>query len=354
MVKNRRPHTLVVRMDSMGDVLLAGPAVRAIADGSRRVSFLAGPLGADAARLLPGVDEVLEWSCPWILAHPDPVRRRDVARLVSRVRRLSVDKALILTSFHQSALPMALLLRMAGVPWIGAVSEDYPGALLDLRHPDPGDVHEVNRALSLASTAGFGLPPDDDGRLAVQVDEHLARSVPAVDVVLHPGTSVPARAWPPASWATTCRLLTNSGLRIAVTGSALERPLTASVADGTNALDLGGRTSLAQLAAVLHRARVVVVANTGAAHLAAATHTPVVSLFAPTVPAVRWAPYGTTVALLGDQEAACRGTRATICPIPGHPCLTTVSPKDVVEAVVRLHPSHPETPAQLEQLGGLR
>jgi ADP-heptose:LPS heptosyltransferase len=354
MVKNRRPHTLVVRLDSMGDVLLAGPAVRAVAYGSRRVTFLAGPLGADAARLLPGVDEVLEWSCPWILADPDPVRRRDVVTLVSRLHRLQVDKALILTSFHQSALPTALLLRLAGVAWIGAVSEDYPGALLDLRHPDPGDVHEVNRALSLVFAGGFELPPDDDGRLAVRVDEHLVRSAPAVDVVLHPGTSVPARAWPPASWATTCQLFTNSGYRVAVTGSAAERPLTASVADSTNAVDLGGRTTLPQLAAVLRRAGVVVVANTGAAHLAAATHTPVVSLFAPTVPAVRWAPYGTTVALLGDQEAACRETRATNCPIPGHPCLTTVSPKDVVEAVLRLHPSHPEAPAQLEQLGGLR
>ena len=49
-------------------------------------------------------------------------------------------------------------------------------------------------------------------------------------------------------------------------------------------------TSLAELAGVLERAACVVVGNTGPAHLAAAVGTPVVSLFAPVVPAERWAP----------------------------------------------------------------
>jgi ADP-heptose:LPS heptosyltransferase len=76
-----------------------------------------------------------------------------------------------------------------------------------------------------------------------------------------------------------------------------------------------------------------VVANTGPAHLAAAVGTPVVSLFAPTVPAARWAPYGVPLQLLGDQDAPCRGSRATSCPVPGHPCLTRVSADDVVRAL---------------------
>jgi ADP-heptose:LPS heptosyltransferase len=76
-----------------------------------------------------------------------------------------------------------------------------------------------------------------------------------------------------------------------------------------------------------------VVGNTGPAHLAAAVGTPVVSLFSPVVPAARWAPYGVPVALLGDQDAPCRGTRARHCPVPGHPCLAGVTAADVVDAV---------------------
>ncbi len=97
-----------------------------------------------------------------------------------------------------------------------------------------------------------------------------------------------------------------------------------------------GRTSPRTLAGVLRMADVVVSANTGPAHLAAAVGTPVVSLFAPVVPAERWAPYGVPVILLGDQSAPCADTRALTCPVPGHPCLDEVTGQDVVRAVHKL------------------
>ncbi|WP_225684661.1 glycosyltransferase family 9 protein, partial [Streptomyces pseudogriseolus] len=125
------------------------------------------------------------------------------------------------------------------------------------------------------------------------------------------------------------------GRRVVVTGGAGERELTAYVAGG-RAVDLGGRTDAAQLAAVLAGADCVVAGNTGPAHLAAAVGTPVVSLFAPVVPAERWRPYGVPHLLLGDQDAPCAGSRARRCPVPGHPCLDTVTALDVVAAVDKL------------------
>jgi ADP-heptose:LPS heptosyltransferase len=122
---------------------------------------------------------------------------------------------------------------------------------------------------------------------------------------------------------------------VVVTGGPAEMSLTATVA-GPSAQDLGGRTDLRTLAGVLAGADAVVTGNTGPAHLAAAVGTPVVCLFSPVVPAVRWAPYGVPLELLGDQNAACRLTRARICPVPGHPCLDSVSPEDVMQAVERL------------------
>jgi ADP-heptose:LPS heptosyltransferase len=328
-------HTLVVRPDNAGDVLLAGPAVRAVAAGSTRVTLLAGPAGAAAARLLPGVDAVAEWRCPWILGDPPPVTRGDVEDLVDLLTGLRIDRALVLTSFHQSPLPTALALRMAGVPWIGAISVDYPGSLLDLRHGVDEMLPEAERALSLAAAGGFDLPAGDDGRLAVRRPlpdvSHLIPAEPYV--VVHPGTSVPARAWPVGHHAAATRLLVEHGHRVVVTGAPAERGLTSSVAGASGAVDLGGRTDLAQLAAVLDSASTVVVGNTGPAHLAAAVGTPVVSLFAPTVPASKWAPYRVPTVLLGDQHAPCRDTRVTRCPFAGHPCLTSVTPETVLRAV---------------------
>jgi ADP-heptose:LPS heptosyltransferase len=323
-----------------------------VAAGSRRVTFLAGPHGRAAARLLPGVDRTLEWHCPWIDQPAPSVRADDVGRLVRAISALHVDRAVVLTSFHQSALPTALLLRLAGVRWVAAVSEDYPGSLLDLRLPDPGDVPEAERALGVVTAAGFALPPGDDGRLAVR--ETADGNAPGFDVVLHPGTSVPARAWPVEHWVELCRRLTGQGLRVAVTGSAAERALVQEVRGPTTASDLADRTPLPALAALLRRAGVLVAANTGVAHLAAATHTPVVSLFAPTVPATRWAPYRTPCVLLGDQHAPCRDSRATHCPVPGHPCLTSVLPDDVVDAVARLRATVRVAHRQPVHSGGAR
>lgn len=337
MTRRARGTVLVARLDSDGDVLLAGPAVRAVASRARRVVLLVGPRGRKAAALLPGVDEVMVWCAPWIDPTPPPVRRRDVAALVRRIAARAVDEALVLVSYHQSPLPTALLLRMAGVPRVSAISEDYPGSLLDVRHRVDGDPPESERNLSLAAAAGFPLPPGDDGRLRI-VDglppvTRLVGTEPYV--VLHPGTAAPARAWPAHRWAEAVRLLGRAGFRTVVTGSANEASLAAFVS-GRHAIDLSGRTSLAELAAVLAGAEAVVVANTGPAHLAAAVGTPVVSLFAPTVPAARWAPYGVPLVLLGDQQAPCRGTRATTCPVPGHPCLSEVTAHDVLAAVEKL------------------
>jgi ADP-heptose:LPS heptosyltransferase len=325
---------LVVRLDNAGDVLLQGPLVRAVAASAERVVFLAGPAGAEAAALLPGVDEVWTWRCPWIDATPSPVDAADIAALTDRMRALAPDEALISTSFHQSPLPLALVLRTAGVPRISAISVDYPGSLLDVRHHVDDDLPEPERALSLARAAGFELPPGDDGLLAVR------RPLPPIDhepgyVVVHPGASVPARAWPADRFAEAVEALSDEGHRVLVTGGPGERALTAAVA-GTRGVDLGGATSLPEMAAVLDGAAAVVVGNTGPAHLAAAVGTPVVSLFSPVVPAERWAPYGVPTVLLGDQSAPCRNTRARECPVPGHPCLTSVTAQDVVAAVGKL------------------
>lgn len=332
----RRGHVLAVRLDSLGDVLLTGGAVRALAAGADRVTLLVAPGQEAAAALLPGVDDVIGFDAAWVPLEPRPLDRRAAHRLVRVLRRRRLDAAVIFTSFHQSPLPMALLLRLAGAPWIGAISEDYPGSLLDLRHRLSDDLPEPERNLSLVAAAGFAADPGG-ARLAVRrpLPEPPTWLPDRPYVVLHPGAAVPARRPSPETSRGFVAALVAAGWPVVVTGSTAERPLTAAVAGeaGNEAIDLGGRLRLAELAAVLDRAAVVVMPNTGPAHLAAAVGTPVVSLFAPVVPFDRWGPYGVPVVRLGDQQAACRLTRSRNCPVPGHPCLDSVAAEEVVAAV---------------------
>ncbi|MBT2423361.1 glycosyltransferase family 9 protein [Streptomyces sp. ISL-22] len=328
--------TLVVRLDSFGDVLLAGPAVRAVAAHSSQVTMLCGPRGEPAARLLPGVDDVIVWEAPWEGFDPPTVQEADVDGLVRRLRDAAFDAALVLTSFHQNPLPTALLLRLSGVPRIGADSVDHPGRLLDVRHRRLPGRHEAEAALDTAAAMGFLPHPGDDGRLRVlPPPDTIALTGNGPYLVLHPGASAPARAWSPERCAEAVELLADAGHRVVVTGGPDEAGLTRKVS-GDTAVDLGGKTDPRTLAGVLRTADVVVCGNTGPTHLAAAVGTPVVALFAPVVPAERWAPYGVPSVLLGDQHAPCADTRALRCPVPGHPCLDEVTAHDVVAAVQKL------------------
>lgn len=338
---------LVARLDGVGDVLLAGPAVRAVAFGRRPdggapndVIMLCGPEGESAASLLPGTSEVYSWRCPWIVKPAPRLEQAQLEILTSFVRDSRVDEAVILTSFHQSPLPLALLLRLAGVDRIAGASTDYAGSLMDVRlrpgEDFPEDQPEAERALGIAEAAGFRLPAGDDGRLRVQ-DYPDVRPLVGEEpyVVVHPGAAAPSRAWPPLHHAAAVELLEGAGHRVVVTGGRGETGLTATVA-GPSALDLGGRTDLKTLAGVLAGAKALVTGNTGPAHLAAAVGTPVACLFSPVVPAIRWAPYGVPLEILGDQTAPCRLSRATECPVAGHPCLSSVAPEQLVDAVERL------------------
>jgi ADP-heptose:LPS heptosyltransferase len=330
-----RGTVLVARLDNNGDVLLAGPAVRAVAAGSGLVTLLCGRRGKAAAELLPGIDRIVEFTAPWIDPDPAPVDRVDADRLVARIAAIAPDAAVILTSFHQSALPLALLLRMAGVPYVAAISEDYAGSLLDVRHRVGDDLHEVERALSLVREAGFDLPEGDDASLRIK--PQAAEALPPFDafVAVHPGASVTARAWPAERHRDLVRALADEGLPVVVTGGPDELQLAAQVAGPPHPLvvNLAGALTLGGLAALLQRARVLVAGNTGPAHLAAAVGTPVVSLFAPTVPAQRWRPWRVPHVLLGDQDIPCAGCRSRTCPVPGHPCLASVGVEDVMAAL---------------------
>lgn len=328
---------LLARQDNNGDVLLTGPATRAVA-AAAQVTFLSGPRGAAAARTLPGVADVMVREAQWIDAEPRAVDASETLEFVASVRERGFDEAIVFTSFHQSPLPLALLLRMAGVPRIGAVSVDYPGSLLDVRHRVDEDVHEVERALSLVRAMGYEAPVGDDLRLRMK-DLPSQTGLPfARYVVVHPGSTVAARAWFPERNAQLVQRLCREAFNVVVTGGASEAALTAYVAAGT-ALDLGGKTSFEQFAAVVRGAAAVICGNTAAAHVAAAVGAPVVSIFPPTIPAARFRPWMVPHVLLGDQEIHCRGCRARACPVPGQPCLDVVHVEDVMQALYRLAPA---------------
>ncbi|MCU1497805.1 MAG: glycosyltransferase family 9 protein [Acidimicrobiales bacterium] len=322
----------MVRLDGTGDVLLAGPAVRAVAAVADRVTFISGAAGAEAARLLPGVDEVDVFEAPWVALAPRPVDPGAVAAVVARWLHRRIDAAVVLTSAHQSPLPTALLLKLAGVARVAGASSDHPGSLLDVRLRTRTG-HEVERNLALVGACGYPAPSST--ALQIDLPPASAPPTPAGAVVVHPGASVPARALPPAATNQLVAALLRHDVPVVLTGAAAETAPVRAAAPAGPLIDLGGRTDLAQLAVVMARCGAVVVGNTGPAHLAAALDVPIVSVFAPTVPAPQWGPWSASAELLGRLAVPCAGCRARACPFPGQPCTAEVDGAALLAAVAR-------------------
>ena len=147
------------------------------------------------------------------------------------------------------------------------------------------DEHEVARWCRLCTESGIPADPAD---LLLSPPEAAG---PAFTIV-HPGAAAPGRRWPADRFAAVARRLAAEGHAVRITGSDSERELASRVAwlAGLPAESvLAGRTSLADLVALLTSARLVVSGDTGVSHLASAFARPSVTLFGP-VPPAEWGP----------------------------------------------------------------
>jgi ADP-heptose:LPS heptosyltransferase len=116
-------------------------------------------------------------------------------------------------------------------------------------------------------------------------------------VGLHVGASTPGRRWPVESFAALAdQLVQELEAQIVLTGSESERELTAAVREQMHspAIDLAGRTTIGEFAAVIASFDLLVTNDTSASHIAAATRTRSVVLYGPTHPD-RWAPLDLTL-----------------------------------------------------------
>jgi ADP-heptose:LPS heptosyltransferase len=110
-------------------------------------------------------------------------------------------------------------------------------------------------------------------------------------IVMHPGAASPARRWPPPRFSAVAGRLRSAG-QVVITGTANERDVVQAVVSEAGlpaTSDLSGALDLAQLAALVADARLVISGDTGVAHLATAFGTPSVILFGPTPPEL-WGP----------------------------------------------------------------
>src|SRR6266581_5303364 len=332
---------LAVRLDNIGDVVMLGPALRAVKETSpqARLTLLASPAGSTAVSLLPWVDDVITWRPIWqdvggcMPFHP--ARERE---LINMLAERQFDAALIFTSFSQTPHTPGYVCYLAGIPLRAGESKEFGGSTLttELRGA-PDELHQVERNLRLVEHLGFVVR---DRQLTIAIPEEARQAVRALVekrgldpeepfLLVHPGASAQARRYPVERFGVVARLLTRRGWPILVTGIGREAVLLAELMQHSpDARCLVGGATLAEYAAMVERAALVICNDTLPMHLADAVGTPEVVLFSGTDYEEQWRPRATAHRLL-RRPTSCHPCYLFECPI-GLLCLD-ISPEEVVE-----------------------
>lgn len=351
---------LIMRPDNIGDVVMTGPLLRALREAlpGSRLTLLASPGGAQAAPLLPWLDDVIAERVLWQdlgRLDFDPGRER---ALIAQLQERRFDAAIILTSFSQSPYPPAFVARLAGIPLRLGASREREGGLLTHAPPNPPDaVHQVERNLQLIESVGF---PVADRRLSVSIPAEAAASAARLlageglglgnpFILLCPWASCQARTYFSDRFAAAARELAGTtGWPVVVGGAPRDRERSDAILAGLGAygVDLVGRTTVPELAALIADARLVLANDSLPMHLADALQTPAVILYSGTELESQWAPRHGPHRLL-RRPTPCSPCYAFTCPY-NLDCLD-FSPADVVAEALSLlaGATAPVTPADL-------
>ncbi|GCE27733.1 ADP-heptose--LPS heptosyltransferase [Dictyobacter alpinus] len=296
---------LVIRLDLIGDLVLSLPVVRLLKRTypDAEIDLLALPSSARVITSDPDIQTIFTYD-PNIWRRPkgllNPKNWREARQLRQRLQERDYDLAISVFGPWAAILSVLSGARRR----VGFGKEGYPGLLTDSvagQHWDPRDhIHEVDYCLRLAQAAGATIQPED--RIPTLAVSDTARQ--AVETLLQQegipvgktliachvsSNNGQAKRWPIPYWARLIDRLIQSGLAMVVfTGAPDDQELIAAIMARMQeqASNLAGKTSLAQLAALLQRADIVITGDSGPMHIACAVGTRVIAIHGPTDPAL--------------------------------------------------------------------
>lgn len=311
---------LAIKHSALGDIILSLPHLRALREahvGDRFMALTTAPyVGLLSASGL--FDEI--WTDP----RAGLTRPLRALAFMGRLRRGGFERIYDLQGTQRTRAYFKALVG-TGVEWVG----NAPGC--SHFHPDPErPLHiTLHRRQQLARAGVMDIAPPDLRFLTGCLD---AFNLPARFTVLVPGGAAhrPEKRWPVTRFVAVARALLSGGSTPVLVGTAAEsHALAAITAACPGAVDLGGRTSLGQLAELGRRAEGAIGNDTGPMHVLAAVGSACVVLFGRASDPLIVRPWGPRVATLrepgieditaGRVLSSLAGLRDPACPATARP-----------------------------------
>jgi heptosyltransferase II len=328
----------------VGDAIMALPALQGVRKRlvDAHIAILALPYVAEIYEGQGIADELIVYDRT--RGHAG-IRGRE--RLAAALKSKQFDTALLL----QNAFDAAWIAWRAGIPQRIGYNRDGRGLLLTkaIRVPKAGEIpaHEKFYYLELLRRAGWAESLPDVPEIALRVSANqlekaeeklraLGARAGAKRIAVGAGASYgSAKCWPPERFAQALNQLRHErDADVVLFGTPTENEVSAAIQAGLTqpALNLTGKTQIAELPALLSRCSVFLGNDSGAMHVAAAVGLPVVAVFGPTDP-FGTAP-ATTRCTIIQEKPYCSPCFLRRCPTD-HRCMTAVKPEMVSAPVLR-------------------
>lgn len=277
---------------------MSEPAIRALKETFNcRITVLTSTAGAAIAKHLPVIDEFIVFDAAWVKTEQN-VNSESFLQTADLLKDRHFDAAVLFTVYSQNPLPSAMLMWLANIPKRLAYCRENPYNLLTHWVPEQEPYnfvrHQVRRDLDLVKTIGASVKSDSLQLWVSDKDENVMKKLRGVGIdltrpwlVLHPGVSEDKRKYPEEKWIETGqRIISDLGYQIVMTGSASEKTLTHRINSkikGT-AVSCAGMFTMEEFIVLIKLTPLLISVNTSAAHIASATGTKVIVLYALTNP----------------------------------------------------------------------
>lgn len=298
-------NVLLVNITRLGDMLQATPAIAGMKmeNPQCKITVVVEKQFEQICHWLPNIDEVISLDLGYTVrclarSVEGTIEAYEyIGEFVDDLRRRNFDYCLNMSSSAYTAL----LLKLVGVDRHGGWMSDEEGYRViesDWAKLFATSVFHQNRQYnSLNLVDIFRCSADVEKhpeKLQILInDEALGFADEMIAnagftnrgplVVLQAGASQRKRQWEPKKFIRLVEnLVSKYGARVILTGTKKELAIIDPIREGVdseNVLVLAGKTDIPQLAAVLHRADVLVTGDTGPMHIAVAAGTPVVAMF---------------------------------------------------------------------------
>lgn len=289
---------LILRALQLGDLLCAVPALRALrgAYPDARMTLVGLPWARSfVERFAHHLDDFIEFPGWPGLPETEP----QIERIPAFLQEMQAGRFDLAVQMHGGGNITNPILALSGAKRLAGYylpNQFQPAE--DTFWPYPEGEHEIRIWLRLAEKLGaepqgehleFPVTKTEREQFAAFRAQNGLEDAPYV--ILHTGARDAARRWPTEKFAAVGNALVERGLRVVLTGSETERPLTQAVEQrmAASVLNAAGQTELGTLALLIANARVLVSNDTGVSHIAAAFATPSVILFSTSDPQ-RWRP----------------------------------------------------------------